>query len=203
MLADSRIRSSIAAGAIALRPFDPLRIGSNSIDLTLAPTLAVYRGSVLDSARPNAIDYITMPLTGYLLRPGQLYLGVTREHASADPSVVPWLDGKSSGGRLGLSVHVTAGRGDAGHAGHWTLEMHVLRTRPRRWIDRLNPWHREGVIVYPGMPIAQITYFTTDGVVEVPYGSKGIAKYQGAGYQEDPKPVASAMHRNFTAGAPR
>ena len=203
MLADSTLRSHLAAGTIAIHPFDPARVGSNSIDLTLAPTLAVYRDSVLDSARPNAIDFITIPPGGYLLKPGQLYLGVTREHAAADPSMVHWLDGKSSGGRLGLSVHVTAGRGDAGHAGHWTLEMHVLRTRPRSLWNWHNPWHREGVIVYPGMPIAQLTYFATNGVVEVPYGGKGTAKYQGGGYQEIPRPVASAMHKNFAGRAPR
>jgi dCTP deaminase len=89
---------------------------------------------------------------------------------------VPWLDGKSSVGRLGIRIHATAGRGDAGFMNHWTLE-----------IDCVQP-----VRIYKGMPIGQLTYFMT-GPIDTPYNNKAFAKYN----QRSPLPVASAMHLNF------
>ena len=198
MLADSDIRKALATGAISVRGLRKDSIGSNSIDLHLAPTLAVYTSSVLDAARQNPIHLFRIPDTGYMLEPGRLYLGVTREWTETTGGIVPWLDGKSSAGRLGLSVHATAGRGDAGFQGHWTLEISVLCARPLPWYMR---WRKEGVIVYPGMPIAQLSYFRTEGPVEMPYGAKPNAKYANTNvFRDEPVPVPSRMHQNLISG---
>lgn len=92
---------------------------------------------------------------------------------------MPYLDGKSSVGRLGIFTHVTAGRGDVGFCGHWTLEICVVGAPVR---------------VYPGMPIGQLTFHTIQGVVQRVYNTKAGAKYTDA---RDPRPQASRMHKNF------
>jgi dCTP deaminase len=113
---------------------------------------------------------------GFLLKPGQLYLASTKEYTRTE-KYVPFLDGKSSIGRLGITIHCTAGRGDVGFAGHWTMEIHVVQP----------------VMVYAGMPIGQLIYFET-GPVDVSYDEKPGAKYHD-GRNPDPQP--SRMFRNF------
>jgi dCTP deaminase len=120
---------------------------------------------------------IEMPRHGYWLESGRLYLGVTEEWTKT-VDFVPEIDGKSSLGRLGVGVHVTAGRGDAGFEGYWTLEITVTqRTK-----------------VYPGMPIGQLTYHTIEGRVLRPYGSRPGSKYMN----QRGEPVPSQMWKNFT-----
>src|SRR5262249_20393969 len=62
-------------------------------------------------------------------------------------NLVPMLEGRSSVGRLGLFVHITAGFGDVGFRGVWTLEMFAVQP----------------VRVYPGVPIAPIFYHALQG----------------------------------------
>lgn len=195
MLAEPQIRRAMSEQTIVVTPFHDDQLGPNSIDLHLGRHLLVYEERVLDCARWNPTRELVIPDEGLLLEPDTLYLGVTQEFTRTD-FAVPWLDGKSSLGRLGVSVHVTAGRGDIGFAGHWTLEIEVARTRPRPWWASFWPWYREGVIVYPGMPIAQITYFP----IHEPgrrYDRRGNSKYMQEGPSADPRPVPSKMHQNF------
>jgi dCTP deaminase len=84
-----------------------------------------------------------------VLKPGELYLAQTMEH-TVTKNLVPVISGRSSIGRLGINVHATAGFGDVGFSGYWTLELFVVRP----------------VIVYAGMQIAQIYYHTIQGQVE-------------------------------------
>lgn len=144
---------------------------------------------VIDARRPlETQDHVIDPDHGFLLRPGVLYLGSTVEYTETSRrpgavNLVPFLDGKSSVGRLGVTVHCTAGRGDVGFAGHWTLEIHVVQP----------------VRVYANMAIGQLIYFRT-GIVDKPYHLKPNAKYNN----RDTKPQASQMWRNFDAdGFPR
>jgi dCTP deaminase len=119
-----------------------------------------------------------------VLVPGELYLGVTVEYTETHRHV-PFLEGKSSGGRLGLSIHATAGKGDVGFCGHWTLEITVAR--PLR--------------VYARMPIGQLIYHTVSSQPIVSYDRKHTQKYSARSERgersEDPAPVASRMHLNF------
>ena len=77
-------------------------------------------------ARPNGIEFLKIPKEGLLLQPGTLYLGRTLEYTETH-GMVPMLEGRSSVGRLGLFVHVTAGFGDIGFCGYWTLEMFAVQ----------------------------------------------------------------------------
>jgi hypothetical protein len=112
ILSDTSILAAIKAGDITVTPFDVARLGPNSYDVTLARTLLTLRGT-LDAARECEAQPVFLTEVGMVLQPGQLYLGTVNEHVAASAKYVPMIDGTSSAGRLGISVHVTAGRGDA------------------------------------------------------------------------------------------
>lgn len=110
-----------------------------------------------------------------MLERGTLYLGVTQEYTETHNSV-PFLEGKSSVGRLGIDIHATAGKGDVGFCNTWTLEISC--TQPVR--------------IYEGMPIGQLIYFKVDGDIERYYNKKENAKYN----TKTIKPVESMMWKN-------
>jgi dCTP deaminase len=182
ILSDRRIREAIDRGAIVIRPYRPDCLGSNSYDVHLGPYLATYRDGALDAKRASAIDEFRIPDRGFVLVPGQLYLGVTEEYTETHEHV-PFLEGKSSVGRLGIDIHSTAGKGDIGFCNYWTLEMSV----------------KLPVRVYRGMPIGQLIYFEVSGEVDRPYDKKASAKYRTV----SPHPIPSRMFRNFPARSPR
>lgn len=178
MLVDQTILRHIKHGLIKITPYNEDRLGSNSYDLTLGNQLLIYTDKVLDAKKDNPFKVEDIKPEGFTLLPGELYLGYTAENTYTHESLVPQLEGKSSIGRLGISIHCTAGFGDAGFNGHWTLEISVIKP----------------VIVYAGMPIAQIFYFQTLGNVINAYSRKKDAKYA----EQPAKPVPSAMWRNFS-----
>lgn len=142
---------------IVIEPFDDRLLNSNSYDLRLHNELIVYEEIVLDMRRPNRFRRITIPEDGLVLNPNQFYLGRTIERTETY-NLVPMLEGRSSVGRLGLFVHITAGFGDVGFRGFWTLEMHAVQP----------------VRIYPGVAICQIFYHQILGEV-TEYNSE---KYQ-------------------------
>ncbi|MDR1261872.1 MAG: dCTP deaminase [Oscillospiraceae bacterium] len=145
-------------GKIGIEPFDPSLINPNSCNLRLNDRLLIYKDEILDMKRPHEVEYITIPAGGLTLEPGRLYLGRTLEYTWTD-GFVPMLEGRSSLGRLGLYIHVTAGFGDVGFRGYWTLEMHCIHP----------------IRIYPFVQICQIYYHTIMGDYQ-PYVS---GKYQG------------------------
>lgn len=142
---------------IEIKPFDIRQLNPNSYNLRLADELLVYKEKVLDMKIENPYEIIKIPEEGLLLIPGRLYLGRTVEHTETR-GLVPCLDGRSSGGRLGLSIHATAGFGDIGFNGYWTLEISCIQP----------------VIIYPNVEICQIYYNEVTGDYD-PYQSD---KYQ-------------------------
>ncbi|HEX6962818.1 MAG TPA: dCTP deaminase [Lacipirellula sp.] len=138
--------SARLGGDIKIDPFNPSSLNPNSYNLTLHDELMVYEEVVLDMAKANRVRRIPIPRDGIVLSPNQLYLGRTAERTETH-NLVPQIEGRSSVGRLGLFVHVTAGFGDVGFCGHWTLEMFAVQP----------------VRVYPGVPICQIIYHEVTG----------------------------------------
>ncbi|NJO86577.1 MAG: dCTP deaminase [Lewinella sp.] len=169
---DKKILAAIANGEIVIEPFDRAKLGTNSYDVHLGKYLAHYRDHILDARRHNPIETFEIPTEGFLLHPNTLYLGVTMEYTETHSSV-PFLEGKSSVGRLGIDIHATAGKGDVGFCNYWTLEISC--THPVR--------------VYAGMPIGQLIYFAVEGDIENYYGQKPNAKYN----QRNDHPVESMM----------
>lgn len=176
ILTDKKILEAIAQGMIVIEPFRPECLGTNSYDVHLGKYLAVYRDRVLDAKKHNPIDLFEIGPEGFVLEPGTLYLGVTEEYTETHHSV-PFLEGKSSIGRLGIDIHATAGKGDVGFCNTWTLEISCVQP----------------VRVYAGMPIGQLIYFLIDGDIENYYNKKQNAKYN----QRTDKPVESMMWKNF------
>ena len=175
ILSDSEILRQIKLGNIKIDPFDPTNLGSNSYDVHLGKFLAVYENDELDARQHNPVRQIEIPEEGFVLQPRVLYLGVTEEYTETLEHV-PFLEGKSSTGRLGISIHATAGKGDVGFCNHWTLEITTVMP----------------VRVYAGMPIGQIIYFVVQGNVLTPYNKKPSAKYNKVAN----KPVGSKMYEN-------
>ncbi|MBM4253564.1 MAG: dCTP deaminase [Deltaproteobacteria bacterium] len=176
ILSDKEIRSALNLKRIIIAPFEAEHLGSNSYDVHLGKILAVYDNSTLDARVENKVTYVEIPKDGYVIYPGKIYLGATLEYTETI-DYVPFLEGKSSTGRLGISVHATAGKGDAGFANHWTLEISCIQP----------------VRIYAGMPIAQIIYFVIQGEIETPYTKKKNAKYTAKNHLPQP----SAMWKNF------
>lgn len=142
---------------IVIDPFDEAKMNPNSYNLSLHNELLVYDAPVLDMKTPNAATLIQIPPEGLTLAPGRLYLGRTKEFTKTE-GFVPMLEGRSSIGRLGMCIHATAGFGDVGFAGFWTLEIFVVQP----------------LIIYPDVEVCQIYYHTITGEYD-PYCS---GKYQ-------------------------
>jgi dCTP deaminase len=175
ILTDKTIIDEIAAKNIVIEPLTLDNIGTNSVDLTLSKTLLMYTDHVLDvRKKPQTVDII-IPEEGMILQPGILYLASTVEYTETLRHV-PIIQGKSSLGRLGLFVHITAGFGDTGFKGHWTLELACIQP----------------VKIYPGMKIAQICYHDISEMPYTDYASKADAKYKNQGKD----PVASKNYLN-------
>jgi dCTP deaminase len=176
ILSDRFIKSAMDKGDIVIIPFFD-SIGSNTIDLHLSPHLFRYSSVELDAAKDNSGESFLIPDEGFVLQPGELYLGSTLEWTSAG-KYVPMLEGKSSIGRLGICVHITAGVGDIGFQGHWTLEIACIKP----------------VRIYAGMPIAQLLYFIA-GKCDEKYNIKHNSKYTIQ--SSTCEPINSGMFRNF------
>jgi dCTP deaminase len=175
ILSDQRILQEIEQGHILIEPFNRQFLGTNSYDVHLGRYLAVYTSRILDAKLDNPVEEYTIPPEGLVLQPGTLYLGVTEEYTETHRHV-PFLEGKSSVGRLGIDIHATAGKGDVGFCNTWTLEISC--TQPVR--------------IYAGMPIGQLIYFEVSGSIEQLYHLKKNAKYT----TRSVKPVSSQMWRN-------
>ncbi len=175
ILSDKRILEEMDKGTIRITPYDRGCLGSNSYDVHLGKWLATYVDAELDAKKHNKIHYFEIPEEGYLLQPHTFYLGVTEEYTETHAHV-PFLEGKSSTGRLGIDIHATAGKGDVGFCGNWTLEISV----------------KQPVRVYHGMPVGQLIYFPVEGEIEIKYNQKKDAKYSG----QPNKPIESMMWKN-------
>lgn len=189
ILSDVEIARAVKYGDIEIEPFNPAQLNPVSYDLTLGDEVAVYsewiqsegtwdslspRSFEIDvKAEPRVIRSNIDPARGLGLNPGVGYLMHTIERIHTK-KFVPVLDGKSSLGRLFIKVHETAGYGDPGFSGQYTLEVTVQH--PLR--------------IYAGMRIAQMRFHTIVGVVEKPYAGN----YTG---ETARGPVASRAWRQF------
>src|SRR6186713_602890 len=175
ILSELHILDEIKQGTIKIEPYNRECLGSNSYDVHLGKVLATYREHILDAKKHNQIESFEIPEEGFVLYPHIFYLGVTQEYTETHAHV-PFLEGKSSTGRLGIDIHATAGKGDVGFCNTWTLE--ISATQP--------------VKIYAGMPIGQLIYFVVEGDVDIMYNTKGNAKYN----TKTTRPVESMMWKN-------
>lgn len=156
---------------IEITPFNQSQLNPNSYNLRLHNELLVYENKILDMKKSNTVKSITIPESGYILEPGKLYLGRTAEYTKTN-CYIPMLEGRSSVGRLGLFIHVTAGFGDVGFAGYWTLEIFCVQP----------------IKIYPNVEICQIYYHTIKGDYE---------KYTSGKYQNNTEIQPSLLYKDF------
>lgn len=156
---------------IFIEPFNINQINPNSYNLKLYNELLVYTNDILDMKKQNSTKKIIIPETGFMLQPDKLYLGRTVEHTHTD-KFVPMLEGRSSVGRLGICIHVTAGFGDIGFNGFWTLELFCIHP----------------VIIYPNIEICQIYYHDIVGEYDL---------YKSGKYNNNEGIQPSLMYKDF------
>lgn len=156
---------------IIIEPFDKSRLNPNSYNLTLNERLLLYKSDCLDMKKNNETREIIIPKEGLTLQPGKLYLGRTNEFTGTD-KYIPMLEGRSSTGRLGVFIHVTAGFGDIGFSGFWTLEIFCIQP----------------VKIYPNVEICQIYYHNIEGEYEL---------YRSGKYQNNTGIQPSLMYKDF------
>ncbi len=156
---------------IYIEPFNEKQLNPNSYNLQLHRELLVYDAKVLDMKAKHVLKSIIIPEEGLILEPGRLYLGRTVEYTKTD-NLVPMLEGRSSIGRLGLFIHITAGFGDVGFNGYWTLE--IFCAQPIR--------------IYPGVEICQIFYHTIKGAYD---------RYDSGKYQNNQGIQPSLLYKEF------
>ena len=156
---------------IIIEPFDKKRINPNSYNLSLHNELLIYKDSTLDMKKDNEVEKLTIPSNGLVLETNRLYLGRTVEYTETK-NLVPMLEGRSSIGRLGLFVHVTAGFGDVGFKGFWTLEIFCIQP----------------VKIYPSVEICQVYYHTIEGEIK---------NYSSQKYQNNRGIQSSLLFKDF------
>ena len=156
---------------IHIDPFSEEQLNPNSYNLKLHNELLVYTDSVLDMKKPNQTNRLTIPEEGLELKTNTLYLGRTVEYTETH-KLVPMLEGRSSIGRLGLFIHVTAGFGDVGFRGYWTLEIFCVQP----------------IRIYPDVEICQIYYHSVDGETR---------EYTGGKYQNNHGIQPSMLYKDF------
>ena len=161
--------------SIVIEPFNEDHLNPNSYNLTLHDEVMVYEEVVLDMRQVNRVRRLKIPESGMVLTPNQLFLARTVERTETH-DLVPMIEGRSSIGRLGLFVHVTAGFGDVGFKGYWTLEMFAVQP----------------VRIYPGIQICQIFYHELAG---------DITNYDNGKYQNNRDIQPSLLYRELNPDA--
>jgi dCTP deaminase len=172
VLSDGTILELIEGGRIRVDPWDASMVQPASVDLRLGDSFRVFhnhRASAIDLRQPpvNLTEEVVVPADEpFVIHPGEFCLGRTLEWVELPDDIVARIEGKSSLGRLGLIVHATAGFCDPGWKGTLTLELNNLTRVP--------------IKLYPGLPVAQLSFMTLDRPARRPYGSPGLGShYQG------------------------
>lgn len=156
---------------IEIEPFDKSQLNPNSYNLRLHNELLVYKDEVLDMKYPNNFEKLIIPEEGLILQPGKLYLGRTEEK-TCTKGLVPKLEGRSSVGRLGIHIHITAGLGHVGAKGHWTLEIFCIQP----------------VKIYPNVEVCQVYFHELLGEYE---------DYSNGKYHDNSEVQPSMMYKEF------
>ena len=170
ILTGSEIQKNVEEKKIIIDPFDRSHLNPNSYNFTLANKLLVYENYVLDAKKDNPVREIIIPEEGYTLACGTVYVGCTVEKVGSD-FFVPIIRGRSSIGRLGLFINITADLIDLGSINQLTLQLNAVQP----------------ITIYPGMQIGQVTFWRPIGEIE---------KYNGR-YKDSRGPVASKMYLDF------
>jgi dCTP deaminase len=171
ILTGNEIKKQVESGRIHLRPFEEGLVNPNSYNYRLGDTLLELEDVVIDPAKEPSYKEHIIGSEGFVLKPGRLYLASTLEEIGSDHYVTT-LIGRSSVGRLGLFLQITADLGHVGAKHAWTLELKVVQ--PLR--------------VYRGMRIGQVSFWRVSGRQEHKYSD---------GYSSFSKPKGSKIYKEL------
>lgn len=146
MLTGKEILEQIKLGNILIKPFNEEQLNPNSYNLTISNKIAYFTNDLLDVKGNNKIQIVDIPEDGYLLVPNTLYFISINEYTET-VNFIPFISGRSSIGRMGISVHPTANMGTNGYRGYWNFNIWVVRP----------------VKIYANMKIGQIYYYKAIG----------------------------------------
>lgn len=195
ILPDWRIRQLVHSGEIGITPFSLKNVQPASYDLTLDRYFRFYSRTQVMSGDDdfdliNIIDVkssrrMTKLITAdhyFEIGPGDFVLASSCEVFRFPDHLAGRCEGKSSLGRMGLTIHVTAGFFDPGFEGTATLELFNA--------------NRYAIRLYPGMKVAQMSFHQMSDRCAAPYGEGVGSKYKGQGIAE-PGPKESEYYKNF------
>ncbi len=182
ILSDRDIKSAVKKKDIKIEPFVEDHVQPASVDLLLGSKIRIFRKDkhyLIDVKEPQNFTDLVEVGEYFILHPNEFVLGSTKEVVGLSGKYTARIEGKSSLGRIGVITHATAGFVDPGFEGNITLELGNVGSLP--------------VKLYPGMKIAQISFFQMSSEPEHLYGSSKInSKYKG-----DSGPAESKINLNF------
>src|SRR5690606_12459578 len=178
-LSDGDIEQRLADGSIVIDPAPASDdIAGISVDLRLDHRFRVFNNNSVthldlsgdraqldrDINRIMSKEIEIAEGDALFIHPGELVLGATLESVTVPDDLVGWLDGRSSLARLGLMVHVTAGRIDPGWQGQIVLEFYNNGKLP--------------LALRPGMVICAMSFEMLSSPAKRPYNKRENAKYR-------------------------
>ncbi|MGG7574119.1 dCTP deaminase [Streptomyces sirii] len=146
ILTGPAIRDAVEAGEITIDPFDPGMLNPNSYNYRLGDNVKVLTSHPADPRCEPETTAVVLPDEGYVLKPGVVYLGVTAERIGSNDAVTS-LIGRSSLGRLGCFLQISADLAQLGAEHCWTLEVTVVQP----------------LTVYPRMKVGQVSFWRPTG----------------------------------------
>lgn len=171
ILSGLKIKEEIKNKNINIEPFSLSLLNPNSYNYRLGDELLEIEDEVIDPKCESKVKLIKLTSEGYILKPHKLYLGSTVEKIGSSKYVTQ-LIGRSSMGRMGLFLQVTAPLGHVGCNHCWTLELKAVQP----------------IKIYPNMKIGQVTFWVLDGEV--------MLNYETGKYNDYLRPHVSMFYKN-------
>lgn len=188
ILSDKTIKEYLEEGKIVIDPLkDEQQIQPSSVDMRLGDEFKVFkviRKPYIDPKDEEDIaEYMesnTVPEgEAFIIHPNEFALATTQEYVKVPDDLVARVEGRSSMGRLGVTMHVTAGYVDPGFEGRITLEISNIGAMP--------------VALYPGQRVCQLVFETMTTPAELPYGHPK----RNSKYMKQLKPESSRVKLDY------
>ena len=188
ILSDKTIKEYLEEGKIVIDPLkDEQQIQPSSVDMRLGDEFKVFkviRKPYIDPKDEEDIaEYMessTVPEgEAFIILPNEFALATTQEYVKVPDDLVARVEGRSSMGRLGVTMHVTAGYVDPGFEGRITLEISNIGAMP--------------VALYPGQRVCQLVFETMTTPAELPYGHPK----RNSKYMKQLKPESSRVKLDY------
>lgn len=188
ILSDKTIKEYLEEGKIVIDSLkDEQQIQPSSVDMRLGDEFKVFkviRKPYIDPKDEEDIaEYMessTVPEgEAFIIHPNEFALATTQEYVKVPDDLVARVEGRSSMGRLGVTMHVTAGYVDPGFEGRITLEISNIGAMP--------------VALYPGQRVCQLVFETMTTPAKLPYGHPK----RNSKYMKQLKPESSRVKLDY------